>query len=228
MYTVLSDSRENTTKKKKERKCNTEVRLLWPSSHFGTKREENRRRELTAQIPLVATTKMGFWLNLNEQVFQSQKMCLEHGSLQQGNPQSRYESCLCRKAAWSHQHLQDSIALSLFKVYGKKKCRRPQGGRSGVQGSHTVLWSWTVLHGQRVMPFCMLWLIQLSRSTWGISKDKFCITPTRFNTYSCIPCNTNKLVSFFLHRYELLNARAWACECQSMTSERGAKEEKVP
>lgn len=49
MYTVFSDSRENTTseQEKKGRKCSTEVRLLWPFSQFGTRREEKERANCT-------------------------------------------------------------------------------------------------------------------------------------------------------------------------------------
>lgn len=119
-----------------------------------------------------------------------------------------YVSCHCRKAAWSHQYLQDSVVLSLFKVQRKEKCRRPKGGGSRMQESHTVLWSWAVLHSWRVIPFCMLWLTQVSRWFWVILKDKFYIAHTSSSTYGSIPCSRKELVSFFCPRDELLNGRA--------------------
>lgn len=118
------------------------------------------------------------------------------------------QGCVSRKVAWSHQYLQDSIVLSLFKVQRKEKCRRPKGA-----GSRAVLWSWAVLHSQRVIPSCMLWFMQVSRWFWVIPKDKFYIAHTSSNTSGSIPCNRKELGSFFWPRNELLNSRPWASAC---------------
>lgn len=113
MHIVLSPPRKNTRKN-----ISTEVRLLWPSSQFGMRAEENRRSNLTAPMPLVAETKMGFWLNLGEQVFQSQKMfgaqesaarepaelSLQKGCLISGVPAGLgcYLKCTERRCAGGH------------------------------------------------------------------------------------------------------------------------------
>lgn len=52
--------------------------------------------------------------------------------MQQGNLQRRDGSRLCRKAAPSQQHLQDSVALSLFQEDRKETYGRPAEAGCGA------------------------------------------------------------------------------------------------
>lgn len=79
----------------KKRKYSTEVRLLWPAFQFGTRAEENNRRSnLTAHIPLVAETKMGFCIILKEQVFQSQMFGAQESAAREPAELSLQKGCL--------------------------------------------------------------------------------------------------------------------------------------
>lgn len=171
--------------------------------------DKGEEQEATAQIPLVAAAKMGFlaeWASLRtRRGVRSMGVC-SRGTCRAGLCElSRQKGCLVSSV------LQDSVLLWLFKVQRKENWRQPKGGASRMQGSHTVLWSWAVLHSHGAILFCMRWFMQVSRWFWVIPKDKFCIAHTSSSTHGSIPCNRKELASFF--RNELLNGRARASAC---------------